>query len=76
MVKVRFIKYHPQFAHDVGDEPTLLKESAELLIEGGYAVEIDGKENAADKSPKEKPGKDAPKENAVGKSPKQTPEKK
>lgn len=74
-MKVRFIKYHPQFAHEVGDEPTLLKESAELLIEGGYAVEINAKENASDKSSKEKPGGDAKKENAADQSQKQTPEK-
>lgn len=37
-VQVKFIKSHPQFAHDPGDVCELLEIDAFKLIDSGYAV--------------------------------------
>ncbi len=36
-MQVEIIKFHPLVAHEVGEEPILTKETAEDLIERGFA---------------------------------------
>ncbi|WP_234734504.1 hypothetical protein [Tellurirhabdus bombi] len=42
---VRFLKYHPRFAHDVGDVTTLLKKDADELLESEHVIEHSEKED-------------------------------
>lgn len=47
---VKFIKYHPLFSHDVGDEVDLTSEDAKILIDEGFAEESGKKHTAESKA--------------------------
>ncbi len=38
---VKFLKYHPQFAHEVGDVAELVEKDADFLTENGLAELIE-----------------------------------
>lgn len=53
-MKLRLVKYHPQFAYSVGDEFKVNDADTKTLLDGKYAEPIGKKvEDASSKSKKE-----------------------
>lgn len=53
-MKIKLVKYHPEFAYSVGDEFQVSESHTKLLLDGGYAVKVKAEERQAPEKPEKK----------------------